>query len=123
MTARPRHAAILFALLLPVSFAWAQRAAPTEEVRGHEIYQLYCAHCHGLGGKGDGPLAYGLAVPPRDFRDRPHMERRSDGELAEHIRQGCERSHSNTMMPNWASVLTDEDIASVVAYIRCFQRR
>lgn len=121
-TARVRSAACIVVLLL-VSSAWAERAAPTVETRGREIYQLYCAHCHGPGGKGDGPLASGLAVRPRDFTDGPYMERSNDGTLAEHIRQGCEHSRGGTMMPNWASVLTDGDIGCVVTYIRAFPRR
>ena len=31
---------------------------------GQRLYQWYCEFCHGVGGKGDGPLAAKLLVKP-----------------------------------------------------------
>lgn len=36
--------------------------------RGREGYILYCYACHGMEGDGNGPAAWGLRPPPRDFR-------------------------------------------------------
>ena len=36
----------------------------TSPVSGHEMYSAYCAVCHGTGGKGGGPAASALKVPP-----------------------------------------------------------
>jgi high-affinity iron transporter len=37
--------------------------------RGAEVYQANCAGCHGSVGRGDGPLAGGLAPPPANLAD------------------------------------------------------
>lgn len=34
---------------------------------GADMFQQYCASCHGLGGKGDGPVAGSLNTPPADL--------------------------------------------------------
>jgi mono/diheme cytochrome c family protein len=36
-------------------------------VSGGEEYRKFCAQCHGLGGKGDGPVATELKTPPGDL--------------------------------------------------------
>jgi mono/diheme cytochrome c family protein len=38
-------------------------AAYTDPSSGKEMYKQYCASCHGLDGKGDGPAAAALKVP------------------------------------------------------------
>src|ERR1039458_5063223 len=37
---------------------------PTTSVAGKDLYREYCAVCHGTTGKGDGPAASALKVPP-----------------------------------------------------------
>ena len=34
---------------------------------GQRTYKTYCANCHGLGGRGDGPIASSLTTPPADL--------------------------------------------------------
>jgi len=40
---------------------------PTSAASGKEMYTSYCASCHGAAGKGDGPAASALKVPPSDL--------------------------------------------------------
>ena len=40
---------------------------PTSAASGQEMYKGYCAVCHGTSGKGDGPAASALKVPPPDL--------------------------------------------------------
>jgi len=40
---------------------------PTSPVSGKEMYTAYCAVCHGADGKGGGPAASALKVPPTDL--------------------------------------------------------
>ena len=39
----------------------------TSPVSGKDMYTAYCAVCHGTGGKGGGPAASALKVPPTDL--------------------------------------------------------
>lgn len=39
----------------------------TSPASGAEMYKAYCASCHGLDGKGNGPAAEALKVPPTDL--------------------------------------------------------
>jgi mono/diheme cytochrome c family protein len=40
---------------------------PTSAASGQEMYTTYCAVCHGTDGKGNGPAAEALKVPPTDL--------------------------------------------------------
>jgi mono/diheme cytochrome c family protein len=40
---------------------------PTSPASGQEMYKTYCAVCHGIDGKGNGPAAEALKVPPTDL--------------------------------------------------------
>jgi len=40
---------------------------PTSPASGQEMYKTYCAVCHGTEGKGNGPAAEALKVPPPDL--------------------------------------------------------
>ncbi len=43
------------------------RIKQTSAASGSEMYQTYCATCHGTEGKGNGPAAEVLKVPPTDL--------------------------------------------------------
>lgn len=60
--------------------AMAQQAAPSQDKvikhvpvkqtnasSGHEMFNSYCAVCHGTDGKGAGPASSALKVPPTDL--------------------------------------------------------
>ena len=40
---------------------------PVSPASGQEMYKTYCAVCHGTDGKGNGPAADALKVPPTDL--------------------------------------------------------
>lgn len=40
---------------------------PTTTVQGRELYRGHCAACHGMAGKGNGPVASSLKTPPPDL--------------------------------------------------------
>ena len=68
--------AVLIAIVAMAIIAFGQDAPkevkhvpikPTSAASGQEMYKTYCAVCHGLTGKGDGPAASALKVPPSDL--------------------------------------------------------
>ena len=38
-----------------------------ESMTGEDSFMFYCATCHGLGGRGDGPVGPSLKTPPPDL--------------------------------------------------------
>ena len=46
---------------------FAATAAAEEETIGSDEYRVSCLSCHGVGGRGDGPLAKFLTVKPTDL--------------------------------------------------------
>lgn len=63
-----------FALVLFASVALAQEkeikhvpVKPTSAASGEQMYQTYCAVCHGKDAKGDGPAATALKTAPTDL--------------------------------------------------------
>lgn len=63
-TAMKAVSMVLVALF--VLFA-ATTAAAEEETIGSDEYRISCLSCHGVGGRGDGPLAKFLTVKPTDL--------------------------------------------------------
>jgi mono/diheme cytochrome c family protein/uncharacterized membrane protein len=85
-------------------------AAPL--ARGREIYQANCIQCHGIGGRGDGPLAASLRPPPVDLT--VHVPLHSDSTLTGWITNGIPR----TAMPAYGGQFSPEEIQAVVNYLR-----
>jgi len=81
---------------------------------GKETYVQLCATCHGEGGKGDGPAVAALESKPADFTDDAHSKYYSDQGRIQIINKGVE----GTPMAAWETVLNEEKIAAVYAYIR-----
>lgn len=54
-------ACVLAMLMLPL--AGAPQAQAQDPVIGQEEYRLHCAACHGLEGRGDGPIGQILKIP------------------------------------------------------------
>ena len=84
--------------------AWAQTAEEKLAAAGHEEYVQYCASCHGTEGKGNGPLAEDLRIPPADLT---HVSARHGGVFPEatmaEVIDGRRRlrGHGPANMPVW----------------------
>lgn len=86
---------------------------------GEGAYMGYCLPCHGMEGKGDGPLSEGIGdVLPRDLSDAKYLSTRSDKELFDVIKNGGKASGFSDAMPDWGYNFPDEDIEAIVQYIR-----
>jgi cytochrome c oxidase cbb3-type subunit 3 len=80
---------------------------------GQKLYQQHCLKCHGARLDGKGPDAASLRMPPVDFHK--YLSRvKSDLELEVTIRQG----RKLTDMHEWDTLLTDQQIYDLIAYIR-----
>jgi len=58
-------------LFLSVAMASAQTTTPRKliaSMEGKDLYMAYCASCHGVSGKEDGPAAAVLSGPLADLR-------------------------------------------------------
>ncbi|MGD0361222.1 MAG: c-type cytochrome [Bryobacteraceae bacterium] len=78
---------------------------PTQSLLGKDVYREYCAVCHGIAGKGDGPAAGAFKVQPSDLTQ---IARKNGGKYPElrvqHIIKGDADqpiAHGTREMPVW----------------------
>jgi mono/diheme cytochrome c family protein len=98
----------------PESSATAAASSAGDVAAGEKIYKMRCTPCHGLEGKGDGPLGKSLNPRPRNHTDAAYMKSRTDAELLEVIMNG------KGAMPGWVKtkVLTEQEARNALAYVR-----
>ena len=85
----------------------------TLEKRGEHLYQQKCAFCHAADGTGRNWIGTFLEPPPRDLTAPEFMSTMTAERLTTVIKDGL----PNTSMPAWKTVLNDEDIKALIAYI------
>jgi len=83
--------------------------------RGQEIYGQMCAVCHGVQGRGDGPLARTMVPRPADFR--VHM---AEGHTPEQLFDWTSNGVPDTAMQGFADDLSVEDRWNVINYLQTF---
>jgi mono/diheme cytochrome c family protein len=80
----------------------------TEATSGRKMFESYCAPCHGVDGKGHGPVGSALKTPPFDLSmlSRTHAGQFPTKHVIEVLRFGVDiPSHGSTTMPIWGPVL------------------
>jgi Cytochrome C oxidase, cbb3-type, subunit III len=81
-------------------------------ISGQKIFEDHCAGCHGLDGKGKGPLASNQTVPPADLTELKRMNKGNfpAQRVLEIIRTGGDLlGHDNgPIMPSWGKVFNRE---------------
>jgi mono/diheme cytochrome c family protein len=118
-SADPRAPRTNPALLLPVPAAALDPtlALPLglkgDVKRGGAFYRANCVACHGLKGDGQGPRAYFINPPPRNFIDPATRSRLNRPLLFASIHAG----RPATEMPAWSKVASDQQIADVAEYV------
>jgi mono/diheme cytochrome c family protein len=121
----------LSALAVTFGFALAASSALADDAvsEGREVYiKTNCNSCHGMDGKGDGPVAAALDPKPRnytkgDFKFDANKDGKAgtDADLALVIKNGAAAyGGSAMMMPN--PTLTDAQIQELIAYIRSLKQ-
>jgi mono/diheme cytochrome c family protein len=105
-------------------------------VYGRDLFEFYCATCHGRDGKGGGPVVSALRVPPPDLTtiaarnagvfSKARIEAFVTGE------RDMPPSHGSREMPVWGPIFTALDpddrlnrvrIANIVDYIASIQMK
>jgi mono/diheme cytochrome c family protein len=107
----------VFAFLTTCCISWAQPAwtADYAAMSGQDLYRRFCASCHGIEGRGDGPVAASLRAevpdltriarraPSADPRDR--IVRIIDGRY-------IIGAHGTRIMPVWGEDLTRLEVGN-----------
>lgn len=107
-------AAVVLALMVSVSSpGWTYESKVTAD-----LYDTYCAQCHGMSRNGKGINTVGLSVQPRDHTDARSMGDMSDEHIATAIRGGGLAINKSILMPAWGNVLTEAQIGDLVHYLR-----
>ncbi len=111
-----------FDLLLAEAYPTSFYQSPTDFaaagiVEGARLYPEHCASCHGAEGRGDGPAAAGLRIPPADLT-AGHLWMHSDGELFWWLSHGIDAPDGGQAMPGFAAVLSDDQRWGLIDYVR-----
>ena len=129
---------LLFCALEAAVWLGGQRSGSPPETRDADmrVFRTYCAPCHGVTGRGDGPMAGELKDVPPDLTKYAERNRGvfPDKRLREIIDGRGITAHGNREMPVWGDAfrsakegLTPEAaqarIDAVVRYLAAIQQR
>jgi len=108
----------------------------TSPSSGLEMYKAYCATCHGTDGKGNGPAASALKVPPTDLTQlaKKNGGKYPDLKVAATIRgEGNIPAHGTAEMPVWGQLFWDmshghegevqQRVANLTKYVESLQAK
>jgi len=110
-------------------------AAVTSAASGEEMFNTYCAVCHGKSGKGDGPAAPEFKTPPANLT---LLATNNNGKfpaahVAETIRTGPRdaKAHGSRDMPVWGNVFAamgdsaqvEQRVTNLTHYVETLQAK
>ncbi len=117
------HLTVLLVPAYPTSYCRSPTdGAAASVIAGRALYATHCVACHGPGGRGDGPLARSLPVPPADLT-AAHLLEHDDGELFWWISHGIDGEPGpdgapRLVMPGFAATLDEQAIWELIDFIR-----
>ncbi|HUA59328.1 MAG TPA: c-type cytochrome [Verrucomicrobiae bacterium] len=99
---------------------------PVTSISGKDVYKDYCAACHGLDGKGNGPAAPSLKQHPADLTQiaRQHGGKFPEDQFINILNgSGSMSAHGSADMPIWGSVFrnTSSDLSLAQSRIHSLQ--
>jgi mono/diheme cytochrome c family protein len=128
--------AMAVALVLTTTVMRAQRTPDTAVAQsGRDLFATYCASCHGIGGRGDGPAAEELRRRPADLTQ---FAKRNGGvfngaRIHSIVDGRAVKAHGTMEMPVWGDAFKWRDglpeggitirIDALVRYLESIQER
>ncbi len=100
-----------------VHAVFAAGAGGGSRASARSAYELKCATCHGVSGRGDGWTAWLFRLKVGDFTNPSSIQALPDDYLFQIIKHGG-ASLGKPGMPSWGQELTDREIRELVVYIR-----
>ena len=119
------HKAVTFSEML--ANPYTDLGLSREQYHGKEIYDHFCAVCHGENGDGNGFNSFNLQnsfqVKPFNFTDSTAMAQLSRSEMERAIKEGGTAVGKSPYMPPWGHTLRSDEIKDVIDYIVTFKNR
>jgi len=136
---------VLGTLLVAITVTLAQTATTNPVVKkepiqqtspasGKDMFNAYCAPCHGIDGKGNGPAAAAMKSPPTDLSElaKTHNGKYPAAYVSGILRFGSgPSSHGSADMPVWGPLFRSLDkyhdaveqqrVSNLVSYIETLQ--
>ncbi len=107
---------ILAAVLVSFGLLGAGSATASDV---EQVFKFYCAQCHGVEGKGDGPnVTANFPVTPRNFTSAEEMNKLTDADIKNVIMDGGPIVSKSPMMQPWGKTLSEEEVDELVKYLR-----
>jgi mono/diheme cytochrome c family protein len=130
-------AVLALGVLLVSDSVFSSSSVVANDERGRKLYLQYCASCHGVDGKGHGPVASSLSTP---LPDLTQIEKKEGNFPATRIKLiiagevgGTEiRAHGTSDMPVWGKIFRHVrpdksaarlDVYALTLYIESIQQR
>ena len=123
-----RQLATISIAVLAAVLCLTGRANADDADAGKAVYEVNCSSCHGMAGKGDGPISAALNPRPRDFsKGEFKIDANKSGSAGEDedlklvIKKGALAYGGSPLMAGWPA-LSDEQISQIIAHIRSLKR-
>jgi len=111
-----KNLSLMAAVFVAVLFVDAPAHAGAD---ADKVYKFYCAQCHGLTGKGDGPnVTKDFPVSPRNFTSAVEMNKLSDADIRNVIVEGGPVANKSPIMPPWGKTLVKDEVDALVKHLR-----
>jgi mono/diheme cytochrome c family protein len=116
---------LLLSLSVLSLLLWATPSRADDDTK--DLYHAKCAGCHGDDGKGQ--TKWGKKYKAPDFTSAKFQDESKDSEFLEVIQKGVIKKLKDDkgelkpkkIMPGWAEKMTDDQMTSLVAYVRTFK--
>ncbi len=107
-------AAFVFSLGLAIG-----TSGQAQEIEVEKVFKFYCAQCHGVGGKGDGPnVTEDFPVSPRNFTNAAEMNKLTNADIKNVVMDGGPSMSKSPMMPPWSKTLSEAEVDALIGHLR-----